>query len=581
MLRTVEILGSACILALVCTACHTTDPVDASTDASAADGVMDASIRDAAANAPTDASLDARVPVDAGHDATLPSDAALDASTDAAMPDAATNEPLVKGVPVSEFFGNTCAGCHGAKREGRGCCPALIPSRLDKPRTFYEDTIYNGRPGTLMRSWADVLSKEEIVTIVDFLLTDPDPSSVIWELPDIELSRTVLIKDADLPTAPTHSGNLDNLMLVTERESKKFAVIDGDTNTVIGHVDSSYRAHGYAFHPLKKRWVYNLGRDGWLFKVDLFGLKPAIKVRVGYDSRGLAISDDGKYVIAGNFLPNTAVILNAVTLEPLKVIHAEGVNPDGEFVASRVGIVSDVAPSLVGPYFIIGLEEAGQVWRIDYSKSDFPVDKVVSAGRILHDGFLSEDNKRFFIASQNDNWMAAIDVEKWKLVDVIPTGISPHPGSGAVWKVGDVEYAATCHLGEGKVTIWEVATGNIAGSVPTAGPGLFIRANHTSRYVWADSMLAQPETSITVFDGESPTFDVVATINDGTMTLHPEFTADGSSVYVADWKENVVRVYDSQFDADAGTFPLITTIPDIPAPTGIFGSGRRNETLGH
>src|SRR5690606_4235932 len=120
------------------------------------------------------------------------------------------------------------------------------------------------------------------------------------------------------------------------------------------------------------------------------------KIRVGIDSRGLAISDDGQYLIAGNYIPNSAVILDAQTLQPLKLITTAGYDPDGHWVESRVAIVSDVAPSLVGPYFIIALKEAGQVWRIDFSQLTFPIDTLENVGHILHDGFLSPDNTRFY-----------------------------------------------------------------------------------------------------------------------------------------------------------------------------------------
>ncbi|MCZ7546965.1 MAG: hypothetical protein M5R40_27135 [Anaerolineae bacterium] len=133
-------------------------------------------------------------------------------------------------------------------------------------------------------------------------------------------------------------------------------------------------------------------------------------MRVGLDSRGLAISDDGRYVIVGNYIPATAVILDAATLEPLTVIRTEAADPEGNRVASRVAITSDVSEALVGPYFLIALKEAGQVWRIDYSQPDFPIRVVQDVGHILHDAFLSPDNTRFCIASQRDNWMAVIDV---------------------------------------------------------------------------------------------------------------------------------------------------------------------------
>ncbi|HLV44552.1 MAG TPA: cytochrome D1 domain-containing protein [Aggregatilineales bacterium] len=479
---------------------------------------------------------------------------------------------LVSGQPVHQFFADTCGGCHGPQREG-GTGPALIPGRLDQPPEFYADVIRNGRPGTIMPPWGAAMAEEDIDTLVNFILSEPSEETVAWELEDIAATREVLIEDADLPDAPTHSGNVDNLMLITEREARSIAVVDGDTHELLGKIDASYRAHGYIFDPTEPRWAYNLGRDGWLFKIDLYSLEAVTKVRVGHDARGLAISDDGRFVIAGNYIPHSAVILDAETLEPLKVIHTEGVDPDGNFVGSRVCIVSDVSEELVGPYFIIALKEAGQMWRIDYSDPEFPIDKVENVGRILHDGFLNLDNTRFYIASQTDNWMTVVDVENWEIVEKIPTGDTPHPGSGAVWEANGTSYGATVHAGEGKITVWDLEDNAIVAEIPTQGPGLFIRSTHHSPYVWADAMFATPANEITVFDGS--TFEVVTRITDGTLPLHPEFTADGSAVYVSDWEEDVVRVYDAE------TFELITTIEGIQEPTGIFNSSRRAELLGH
>ncbi|MBP7682337.1 MAG: c-type cytochrome [Deltaproteobacteria bacterium] len=499
---------------------------------------------------------------------------------DSSEHDLGSPEPLVQGAPVSEFFRNTCGGCHGTNREG-GVGPALIPIRLTSPRAFYVDTVTNGRPGTAMPAWSPPLSANEIGRLVDYIFTPPAPGTVVWEMAQIVASRAVIVDPTTLPGAPIHTGNMDNLMLVTERESRTFAVIDGDTHTTLAHVQSSYRSHGYAFDPTNERWVFNMGRDGWLFKTDLYTLQPVIRIRVGIDSRGLAISDDGRFVIAGNFVPGTAVILDAETLMPLQVVHAVGLDMDGEMVESRVGIVSDVSSDLVGPYFIIGLEDLGQVWRIDWSDPMFPIAKSSHVGRTLHDGFLTADNSRFFIAAQGDDWMAAIDVPNWTLVDTIPTGMQPHPGSGAVWTVGGTSYAATVHIGEGKITAWNSASGDIVATIPTAGPGLFIRSHRNSPYVWADAVLATPANEITVFDGASPNFAVVARITDGTQPLHPEPTVDGSHMYIADWMENVVRVYSTSYDASTSTFPLVTTISGIMAPTGIFSISRRAEGLGH
>ena len=480
---------------------------------------------------------------------------------------------LFDGKSVDMAFRDSCSGCHGPNREG-ATGPALIPGRLTSNDGFYFDVIKNGRPGTVMPAWgAAGMSDEEVWALVGYMRGEPSAEAVQWELDQIAASRQVLVEEANLPDEPTHDGNLDNLMLVTEREARSIAVIDGDTHRLLGHIPASYRAHGYAFDPTSDRWAYNVGRDGWLFKIDLYALQAVTQVRVGLDSRGLAISDDGQYIIVGNYIPNSAVILDAKTLEPLKVITTEGNNPQGEFVPSRVCITSDVSLDKAGPYFILALKEAGQMWRIDWSKPDFPIDKVEGVGNILHDGFLSPDNRFFYIASQVDNWMAVIDVDAWELVAKIPTGETPHPGSGAAWEANGKTYGATVHAGEGLVTIWDLSNNEIVAKIPTTGPGLFIRSHHDSPYVWADTMFADPANHIYVVDRE--TFEVVKVIEDGVQPLHPEFTHDGKYVYVADWQGNVIRVYDAE------TVEKVAEVGDVTTPTGIFNTSRRSETLGH
>lgn len=486
---------------------------------------------------------------------------------------AANEAPLVQDKPVSAFFTDTCSGCHGPTRQG-ATGPALLPQRLDQPDAYYFDVIQNGKPGTVMPPWGSVLSEEETNTLIAFIRSEPEASALEWTFEDVQGTLTVIKEESELPNTPTHNGNLDNLMLVTEREVQSIAVIDGDSHQLLEHIPASYRAHGYTFDPTNDRWAYNMGRDGWVFKIDLYSLQPVRKVRVGLDSRGIAMSDDGQYIIIGNYIPATAVILNAATLEPLKVISTQAENPEGERVDSRVAIVSDVAPDLAGPYFIIALKEAGQMWRIDWSNPDFPIDKLANVGHILHDGFLSPDNTEFYVASQTDNWMAVIDVANWKLIEQIETGDTPHPGSGASWQVDGVTYGATVHAAEGKATIWDMATNEIVGAVDTAGAGLFIRASDHSPYVWADAVFAEEPNKITVFE-KTPPFEVVGTIDDGLRTLHPEFTADGDFVYISDWDGNIVRVYNAE------TLALVAEIDGVTTPTGIFNTDRRHETLGH
>jgi|GEM_PF-3123731 len=149
------------------------------------------------------------------------------------------------------------------------------------------------------------------------------------------------------------------------------------------------------------------------------------------------------------------------------------------------------------------------------------------------------------------------------------------PGEEFEWQAGDpgvIHYTLDAEGQEGHVVILG-QDNQIAAKVETGGPGLFIRSHEESPYVWADTMFAEEPNDIYVLDKE--TFEVVNVIDEGSQTLHPEFTKDGSVVYVSDWLENVVRIY------DATTFEKMAEVGGVETPTGIFNTHRRTETLGH
>ena len=68
-----------------------------------------------------------------------------------------------------------CGSCHGMTLKG-GLGPALTPEALkDKPREFIEFTILEGRSGTPMPPWKNILTRDEILWLVDTLYTGVTP----------------------------------------------------------------------------------------------------------------------------------------------------------------------------------------------------------------------------------------------------------------------------------------------------------------------------------------------------------------------------------------------------------------------
>ena len=474
--------------------------------------------------------------------------------------------------PTALLFWDKCSGCHGVERQG-GVGPALIPQRLSEADSEeLKETIDNGRPGTAMPPWRDILTEQQEDDLIDYILSPVQESVLSWGKEDMCAECATLVPEDQLPSAPTWGGRVEDLMVVTERELGRLLFIDSSSNSIVKEIEAGYAIHAPTFTPgaVSDRWLWAIARNGWLLKIDLYSLQVVAKIRVGLDSRGTAVSTDGKYVMVGNYIPNTAVILSADTLEPLKIIEASGEDPAGQTVKSRIGAVLSTP---IGPYFEFALKEAGQVWIVDYSKEDFPVvKKITDVGSILHDGFLTADGRYLQIASQQDGIMAVIDLETMSIVKKIPAGNQPHPGPGAVFESRGRTLAATPAIGEGLATIWDTATWEVVKTIETPGPGMFIRSHPDSRYVWVDcSADSGSWDNVVVFDRE--TLEIVATIQPGERAIHPEFTPDGSQVYIGCWNDDKIVVY------DASTLEKITEIA-ATTPTGIFSAGIRQEEPG-
>lgn len=74
-------------------------------------------------------------------------------------------------IELIQLIRNDCGSCHGLTLAG-GLGPALLPGALrDKPLTGLQQTILQGRPGTPMPPWAQIVSEFEAEWMVRQLMT--------------------------------------------------------------------------------------------------------------------------------------------------------------------------------------------------------------------------------------------------------------------------------------------------------------------------------------------------------------------------------------------------------------------------
>jgi len=313
--------------------------------------------------------------------------------------------------PADQLYTQHCASCHGAGRLG-GTGPALLPENLERLRkTEALKTLSDGRIATQMPGFAGKLSQQEIQSLVDLIYTAPTRVPV-WGMDEIRASRIEYHRPGSLPDKPVFKADPLNLFVVVELGDHHATILDGDRFEPIYRFPTRFALHGGPKFSPDGRYVYFASRDGWISKFDIYNLKMTAEIRAGINTRNLAVSSDGRYVMVGNYLPHTLVLLDAADLTPLKLIPAR----DDNGKSSRVSAVYDAAPR---KSFIAALKDLKEVWEISYDDNAAPVhagmvhdykmgEAMALPGkftprRILLDDYLDD----FFFDQSYDNLMGA------------------------------------------------------------------------------------------------------------------------------------------------------------------------------
>ncbi|MBI3157120.1 MAG: c-type cytochrome [Burkholderiales bacterium] len=486
---------------------------------------------------------------------------------------------------AERLFAEHCATCHGVDRGGY-VAPALNRDDTRLTAAQVGARILAGSATTLMPphpTWDRTLSGRDRDRIAKLVTTQPK-SSPSWTIDDIRGSLAVLVGDeSKLPARPTYPiADLADLMTVMVRgrhaagDAARVVFVDGRTHRTVGEVRTGWAPHLMDYHPRDPRWAYVRDDMGWVHKIDLFSLQTVRKVRAGLNGASLAVSRDGRFVAAGSYVPHTLVILDATTLEPLKLLPLRSMGPDGKPVESDAGMLLGTP---FADLFVVALEQAGQVWIVDLAKPDFPVSVIADVGRHLHDGFLSPDGRHVVVASYDDDVVSIIDLAEKRLLRRIPAGCQPHLGSGAVVRshgrmLGIATNIGTRACTPHEVTVFDMKSFEVVKRIPVIGPTESPAAHPDAPYIVVDIVGTGPDADKIQFIDKN-TLEVVRTVTVPGSFAHshfPEYTARGDFVYVSARSggdrslgrdSGRVAVY------DARTLELVREIA-LEVPAGVF-----------
>ena len=405
-------------------------------------------------------------------------------------------------------------------------------------------------------------------------LGPPGPTQQ-WGEASIRFSRFEKPEAAALPPKPRWQADPMNLVVVVEAGDHHVSLVDGDRFEVIHRFASRNALHGEMKFTPDGRFVYFGTHDGWVTKYDLWNLTPVAEVRAGLDMRNLALSGDGHWVMAANYVPRTLVLfdadLNLVRSYPAATL-------DGK-TASRVAAVYDAT---LRHSFIVAMKDIPELWEISYDPKAEPIfDGLVHDYRmgegLAKPGFLGvrrtlldEPLEDFFFdqsyrhavgtaINQGGKPVGAqvVNLDVRRRIADFPLPGMPHLGTGIAFVSKGTVALASSNLQEGALTVVDMKTWKVVKTIRTPGPGFFIRSHENSAYAWVGSMPSPiARDTITIFDKR--TLEVRAQVREPGRTLsHIGFTRDGRYALASMCEmDGALIVYDARTFKELKRLPM-------------------------
>lgn len=356
-----------------------------------------------------------------------------------------------------------------------------------------------------------------------------------------------------------------DLGVVIERDAGQVQIIDTTRHLSLGRVAGlGDLSHASVVFSRDARYAYVFGRDGGLSKVDLLRQRIEKRIMQAGNSIGGAISQDGRYVAAQNYVPGGVRVFDAATLAPVADIAAAF----GEGQRSKVvGLVD--AP---GNRFVFSLFDAGEIWIADLSLPGKPNISRFPAGKQPYDGFITPDGRYYLAGLFGEDGLVVLDL--WHpengirhiLVDYgrgerkLPVYKMPHLRG---WAMAG-KHAFLPAVGRHEVLVVDTERWQEVGRIPVLGQPVFAVARPDGRQVWVS--FAFPDNQhVQVIDTER--MQASHTLEPGRAVLHLEFTPRGEAVWVSSRDDGKIAVYDT------AAMQKITELP-AAAPSGIFFTQR-------
>jgi protein NirF len=372
--------------------------------------------------------------------------------------------------------------------------------------------------------------------------------------------------------SPGLAGGIGSRVFVVERDSGSLAVYDFVDRAVLPKriTDLGDLHHATMVFSPDLRFGYLATRGGQMSRIDLQTLERSGQVSTSRGSIDNAIGRDGRFLATAEYEPGGVTIVDARDLTVVRR-HPATFTRDGQTLPSRVTGIVD-AP---GNRFVCVAIEAAEIWVIDASPPDFPIEhRIPTPQPNPYDAMITPDGRYYVVGHMASDRVSVLDltrpeqgVREVSLRDPQRDYDKAHPVKLphlASWAVAG-RWIFVPLVGEDRLAVLDRRTWEFERSVPLRGHPVYAVRSPTEREVWVSFSGEADDAYVQIVDTDR--LEVTDTIRVGRRIYHMDFTPRGSHVLVS------ANADDRLYLLNTST-RRVEDVQEVASPSGIFGVWR-------
>ncbi len=356
---------------------------------------------------------------------------------------------------------------------------------------------------------------------------------------------------------PAHVADLRTLVLLADPTDRHLSLLDGETYAPLRRIALDHALAGAPPVSPDGRFAFLATRDGWVRKLDLLTLRTVAEIRVGHELHSVALSGDGRVLMAGNAVPHTLVALDARDLALIRRIPVR--NKDG--LASSVARVVDATPR---QSFIATFSDIPEIWEMSYAANPQPVyeglvhDFNLREGHIVEGPFAPRRSRLdtpiadFFFERSFEHMIGVppdgitahiVHLDVRRAIARMPLPGRPHAGGAAAWERRGRAILALPNCTESVVSVLDRDTWQVLRHIAVEAPGCSLASHGASPYAWLGGFDGALRGCFVFID--KATLEPAGRVcpQSGAVAARLTFSRDGRHALVS--VESTLVVYDS------------------------------------